>query len=267
MPNLIRWLAAHRSWNILLLAGYFLAVVLPHKRFGSFLNDRVFSGVSRATYNWIILVLAVAVLIGALLFFWQKTRALPNRNKLRFYLLSTIVLAALVIGMLFVINIEMIHFPQYAIFAILVFPLTGCYRDAMLWTLLAGTLDEAFQYFYLAPQDTTYFDFNDVITNLVGSAFGLILLKSFDLQERVRKRFGSPAIIAWGVLGMLLLVLVATGYLSVYPSEEAPWQLVRAFPEDFWSTVPLGFTYHVVSPGEGVVVVFLLLLFYNPLWR
>ncbi|MCB0476370.1 MAG: hypothetical protein KDC69_11885, partial [Flavobacteriaceae bacterium] len=169
---------------LLVLIAYYLSVVLPHKRFGAFLNDVVFKGVARDQYNLIVLIGAILVFTGLLIIFFKNTAYSKERNKLRIYLLFNTLFAIVVVKTLFVINIELIHFPQYALFAILVFPLARCYNSTLLWSFQAGALDEAYQYFYLAPNDTSYYDFNDLITNLVGASFGLIFLKSFGVKEK-----------------------------------------------------------------------------------
>ena len=250
--------------QLLLVVGYYLAVVLPHKRFGSFLNQTVFQSFSRDQYNLIIFILATVVLGFLTIVFHRNTRHAPEKRRLWFYWLSSIALALLISRTLFVINIEMIHFPQYALFAILLFPVIGCYNTVLLWSVMAGALDEAYQYFYLAPNDTTYYDFNDVVTNLVGAASGLVFLRSFGIAEGTNcSYFRSKAFYTLLVLLISMIFFRLIGLLSVYPDSNATYQLVRELPATFWTEVPLGYTYHVLSPVEGCVLIMMLLLFYR----
>ena len=169
-------------------------------------------------------------------------------------LLNTL-LAALIVHFLFVVNIEMVHFPQYAMLAILLCPLVGNYTSTLIWATLAGMLDEAYQYFYLAPLDTAHYDFNDVLTNCVGAIFGLLFLKSFKILENTQ--FSSIRSTFW--IGLLLIISTVVschlfGVLSIYPSDTHDFHIVREMPKRFWSKVHPNVIYHVVRPLEGILL-------------
>ena len=200
------------------------------------------------------------------LFFYLKSRKVDHKRRLWFYLLANIILAAIVINTLFVINIEMVHFPQYALFAILVFPLIGNYTATLIWSTLAGAVDEAYQYFYLAPTDTTYFDFNDVVTNLVGAVFGLLFLSGMNVKEYTTFQIKKSSI--WfgiGSIVLTVLVLHLLGYLSIYPNDDRPFHILREWPSGFWSKARFDVTFHIIRPLEGVVLTILLWVFFSRL--
>lgn len=272
MKALILWLYRRRLANIILLISYFLLVVLPHEEVG-LLTVQIFGHLSRDTYNLIILI---AGLIGLLFYFvpvirniWKGT---DKRLKL-FYLLLTIALVALVFNTLFVINIEVVHFVQYAVMAILLFPLTLRYWDTLYWATLLGAIDEAYQYFYLAPLRTDYYDFNDVITNLLGAALGLVYLRTFDLGilgKDGRKWYEIVPLWSTVVLFSITVILIQQNLLSVYPPSEGEasiFTLVKKMPAGFWSVVHPNVTYHVVLPGEGVIWTMILLMMFLSLSR
>jgi hypothetical protein len=76
---------------------------------------------------------------------------------------------------LIVNNIERIHFPQYAMLALL---LGLSLRNEMLIffvTTFAGFVDEFLQ-FAMDPMKTNYLDFNDIVLNILGAAAGVVLL-------------------------------------------------------------------------------------------
>ncbi len=271
MKRFIHWLSEHRLANIVILFIYVMAVVLPHKRFATFLNNTVVGGLGidnntaegRQTYNLVALSIAVFILCCVLYVFIKNTKDAVYRNRIWGYMIANTILAVIVLQFLFVVNIEFVHYPQYALFAILSFPLIQNYHQTLLWTTLAGTIDEAYQYFYLAPNDTFYYDINDVITNLVGAVFGLLFLWSFNIgTERRTKFLKSSAFYAWLVLGCIMAICCFTKLLSIYPSESTEFQLLKKLPNGFWSKAHPIVTYHITQPFEGTLIVIGLWLFY-----
>lgn len=264
MNKIISWFQQHPLTNFALIAIYFIAVVLPHKTFGTFLNTKVFKGITRAEYNRFVLYIALSMLLVFTIIFVKNSAQRAFRNRLWLYMGFNVILATLVINLLFVINIEMIHFPQYAFFAILCFPLVSNYLQALTWATLAGAIDEAYQYFYLAPNDTSYYDFNDVVTNLVGAVFGLLFLRSFGIAESKRPKFLRSSAF-YGIIALFLIVFISclTGILSIYPDEETTYQLLRKWPEGFWSHARPNITYHVMRPLEGLAITGLLIILFS----
>ena len=274
MKSAVDWLFKNKLWNALILLIYYLAVVLPHKKFGAFLNGTVikFLGINNNTpegrqqYNVLAISIALIILIAALYYFFKALRTVTDRTKILSLMVFNILLAAIIVRFLFVVNIEFIHFPQYAVFAILIFPIIGNYQSTLIWTTLFGMLDEAYQYFYLAPKDTSYYDFNDVLTNLVGAVFGLLLLRAYKIEEFAVFRLRTSSF----RYGILLIVLLIAGLhfldiLSIYPSDEHVYHIVRELPGSFWSKAHPNVVYHVVRPLEGTLLTIILWIFYGRL--
>ncbi len=252
MRKFYKWLSNHKIANIVILIIYYLVVVLPHEQVGLFING-IFKPLGRSNYNLVILVLCAILLIAIFASLWKRIRSSKRKNLLLFGFGFTILLMILVNSFLFVINIESIHYVQYAVFAILFFPLINNYIGTLYLSTLAGAIDEAYQYFYLAPERTDYYDFNDVITNLLGAAMGLLILKSLGIdgdnsKKAIRKKFVTPLLFSWALISAILI----TPLLSVYDKAD-PFQLVRKVPEGFWITLPPNETFHVVAPWEGMV--------------
>lgn len=272
MKRFIDWMAAHKVVHILIIAVYYVSVVLPHKRFGTFLNDTVVGGLGinnntaegRQVYNGYAISIAAILLIALLYFFIKNSRKLADRKKIWFYMIANIIFAVLIVEFLFVVNIEFVHFPQYAVFAVLLFPLIGNYKSTMVWATLAGMIDEAYQYFYLAPMDTAHYDFNDVLTNLVGAVFGLLLLRSMNVAEHSRFKLSRATF--WFGIGAIALVvggLHMGDILSIYPSEDHEYHIIRKMPDQFWSKIHPNVTYHIVKPIEGLSLTCLLWVFFS----
>jgi len=272
MTRVLSWLREHRFAHIVAIITYYILVVAPHKKFGTFINKsvtgtfglKISSVEGRAQYNLVVISLACGLLALVAFFLFRRLVSHPERRKLSFYFLTNVLLAALVINLLFVINIEFVHFPQYAIFAILIFPLIGNYRATLVWATIGGMIDEAYQYFYLAPKDTSYYDMNDVVTNLIGAVFGLLILAVYQIKEHTPFRLRTSTI--WvGLGGVAAAVTIAhlCGILSIYPSDDRPYHILREWPPGFWSTVNPDVTFHVIRPIEGVIITVLLWVFYS----
>ena len=264
MQFYVGWMSKRPVFNALLVVAYYIIVVAPHKKFGTFLNTVVFKGITRDQYNLYVIIGASLVLFLYGLFFFKESVKQVSRNRMWFYMAANILLTILIINFLFVINIEVIHFPQYAAFAILIYPMIRNYNSTLIWTTIAGSIDEAYQNFYLAPKDTGYYDWNDVITNLVGAIFGLLLLRSFNVKQRVN----NPWYQSSGLFGLLSLcglvfLLWLSGFLSIYPSDTSTIQMVTTQIEGFWHKVPPNVVFHVVKPLEGFTITLSLFAFYN----
>jgi len=272
MTGLLSWFRANRFAHITAIITYYILVVAPHKIFGAFLNKSVAGlfGITVSTvegrlqYNLIVISLFI-ILLGSVGYILKKRLVShPEKSKLLFYFVVNVILSAVIIKLLFVINIEVIHFPQYAMFAILIFPLIGNYTATLIWATLGGMLDEAYQYFYLAPKDTSYYDLNDVVTNLIGAVFGILILAVFQVKEFSRFKLKSSSI--WIGLGILFLAILGShlsGVLSIYPSEERPFHIMREWPPGFWSTVNPNVSFHVIRPIEGMVITIVLWIFFS----
>jgi VanZ family protein len=260
-------LTEKKALNILILVVYYLLVVLPHEQVG-ILTVKIFGSLSRSDYNLLIATLAALGLLLYIFLFFKKTRLNKDRRFLWFFLLLNVVLAVLCFRVLFVINIEAIHFVQYAFFALLCFPLFKNYALTIYWSMLAGTFDEVWQYFYLAPERTGYLDFNDVIINMIGAGFGLILIRSFAPKVKPLKLNSISFKIS--VFSLILLVsgiiaLLRFRVISLFKDENSLIPLYLVKPEGFWSEVPPKVKYHIMMPMESIIIIILLLAFYSAL--
>lgn len=266
--NWVTYLHPKKLVNLLLLFIYYLLVVLPHEQVG-LLAVKIFGSFDRSTYDLIVLALTISFLLVAIIFLTKKTFLHPQKKIIIFYLVSTVAFAALCINILFVVNIEAVHFFQYAVFALLCYPLTLNYNQTIIISTIAGALDEAYQYFYLAPQRTDYYDFNDVVINLVGVAFGLIIIKIFKPAAKAVsfiQFFKSPAFILSAFITIVTIITISTGFLGINPSNtSANFLLVKKAFDGFWTTVHPNITYHVMLPLEGLLVIISLWFFYWPL--
>ena len=271
MTNFINWLRANPFYNILILAVYYLLVVLPHEWVG-LQTVAVFGHLSRDAYNALILTIAVVSLCLYAIPWLLNMRKGTRQKQQIFYLISTILLVAYTFKYLFVINIEVVHFVQYGVFAILCYPLVRNYSLILIWATMMGSIDEGYQYFYLSPDRTDYYDWNDVITNLLGGALGLVFLRSFeiigqslDFKDFIRTKTFYTLL----VFALLFTIIINTNILDWQPTEssDATFYMVKKVPESWWSVVHPNVTYHVMLSLEGILVTLGLWVFYRKVGR
>lgn len=272
MANFVQWLHHRQKTNICLVLLFFLLVVLPHEQVGLFIVH-IFKDYSRDTYNLVILIMG---LVGLAAYFVPLIKYIyrGKHRKLKiFYTVSTLIFVIIAFNLLVIVNVEIIHFLQYGLMALLVFPLTLRYGETLYWCTLLGAIDEAYQYFYLAPHRTEYYDFNDVIINLLGAALGLILLRIMDIGQIgvQRKKWikTAPAIVTI-LLSGVVFILWKVGILFVYPPAgglNEGFLLVKKVPPGFWSIIHPNVTYHVIQPLEGIILLTIFFAFYAGLGK
>lgn len=269
--SLYNWLKNNKAFNIFILVAYYLLVVLPHEEVGKFIAKTLDQPYGRDTYNLIILVLGIIGLLGYLIPFYQGVKKLEQgKNRIWFGFGMTLLFIIISFNTILVVNVEIIHFVQYAVFAILAFPLFQNYRDTLFYTTIFAAIDEAYQYFVLAPFRTDYFDFNDVIIDLIGGAAGLLLLWGIGIRniETNQSWFKSPSFIGFSTLTIISFIAYFTGILAIYPSEtdsQAPILLIRKVYDDFWTIIHPNVKFHVVRPLEGMLILGGLFYFYSQL--
>ena len=86
---------------------------------------------------------------------------------------------------LLVTNIELIHFPQFALLAVLFLAAGFEAKTAWLLATLAGFADETYQHHVLYRNNpNTYFDINDIVLNTIGAAWGTCLFGATKLRAQ-----------------------------------------------------------------------------------
>lgn len=196
------------------------------------LGFRVYDRVLASTFA----VLGAAALLAVLLRGRQRRLLLPAAALL-------VALAVVANETLLVASIENIHYPQYALLAFLL-GRSGISAEAgWLGATALGTLDEAYQFLVLRRGAPSYLDWNDIVLNAIGAAFGIVALLLLGGARHPRplctsRMAGSAFVIA------LALALVSAPVLVrplLHPNA-------------------VGGQYHVLSATEGVVAI-------GALWR
>ena len=278
MITLLDYLSKNRIVNLAICFAFYLLVTLPHEQVGVGITA-IFKGVSRKNYDLTILSICVVLLLIFGAFLFSKLRELKKPLiPLGFFSLC-ILLMILSLNLLIIVNIEIIHFIQYALMAILLFPLCRNFLATLSLVTLLGAIDEAYQYYYLSPQRTNYYDFNDVILNLLGAALGLTLLRShYGIQEFIsteRQKIHKQVWIMFAAFISFFSLLIwqkkvihtMINRMGLSFDWKDYWSvLIRKETDGFWTEIPPKIIYHVVQPVEGVVIVSLLLFIYSYLY-
>lgn len=212
------------------LAVYFPAVCLGHLAFSIWLVSPRQTPFGEFAFKQLVPYLSVAAslaLLGWLV--WAARRARTPGRMLIGWALWLAAVALVDRDLTYSIN-EVAHYPEYAIVAWLLAATLDPFRMArpvgrvLFWTTLLGAVDECQQYIWIAPSYGDYFDFNDVLVNLLGGVLGLLLYYRFEpLPMRpARLRPSIPEMLAAALLTAALAGLAFSGRLELTPPREVP---------------------------------------------
>lgn len=263
----MNWLAGHQPITLLMALAFYLAVVVFHDEVTRFaIRFRNNLGVER--YNLFFTVISSVTLLFLLTYLIRQIRVKEHKTLKIIYLTTTAGLIVLFYRVALVYNIEAVHFGQYLVLAILLFPLLRSYGETVFWVTFLGVLDELYQYTILTPF-FRYFDFNDMLLNLLGAGLGVvIILTTCEVPAKRKAWYRLPAIRFLSIFIPLVVILIFTGIFVIYPDTtgvkgDAFILLNRdVAPSGFWTQAYKGHFYHIVRPGEGVLLMGLLFIFY-----
>lgn len=263
------WLVKHRVANVALVLIYFFAVVLPHEQVGRAINS-FFSVYERPTYNMVIAGIVVFIALVVISYLYPTIKRHEERPKLVAYIVVSILLVLLCFNFLLVVNVEAIHFIQYGLLAFLLFPLFRSAAIVMSLAVLAGALDELYQYLILDNMNF-YYDFNDVLLDTIGAGLGVLILKILGANTFSRKdkkwylTIGAELTIC---IAIILLVAGITGYFSILDErvDHAYFTLFKRVPDGFWH-YPRGpyARFHILRPIPGLILIYSIAFLYGRL--
>jgi hypothetical protein len=266
------WMEANRAVNLLLVLAYVAFILFGHDTFVN-VSIAVMTALTLPVYNMVVGAITVAVgavFVGVLFLFLRKDG--PQRPRQIFYLSAIVLMLVLHHFFLFEMNIEVIHAALYAGLALVLFPLTRRPGATIILALPVMMLDEWYQYIILYPEHVLYFDFNDILMDMLGCALLLCGLWIMGLSMRPSYR---PFLLRMEILLLTAIVagcVIATGLciVALFPETSCDNTLfvVNALPDpmEFWRTHPFtGRTYHALPPVAGLAVVTLAALFFTGL--
>lgn len=251
---------------------FFTVLLFGHDYFGTFIAE-TWDINDRPQFNALFDKLAIVLLVCFLVIVgFDLFKRKENRLKKVSYILFTSLFAFLSYRYLLVVHSEVIHFPQYAVVGFLLFLLIRNYPEALFAAILLGAVDEAYQYFSLAPEKTAYLDLNDMLLNAIGASFGLLIARATvaDSNRPKANYFKITSFIPLSLIlvGLLLAVLFSSGILAYQPEEvidPKTYYLIRKPIQSFWSPQDFGVTYHIIRPVEGLIYLIVYWLIFFPM--
>ncbi len=271
MKRLITFLSNHYLLSIVIALLFYLLSVLPHETVGDILSRHLDQPLGRTNYNLLISSIFMSFATIFLVWFYCQAKKIPKKEYLFIFslLILNVFLILISINVIFVVQIEIVHIVQYTLMSILVFPIVKNYRECMFWTFMLGVLDELYQYIVLAPNKNDYFDFNDVIINLLGVFFGLVIIRIAGVKES--KTYSNPLYRPSNVVAVLILFIIfisnSLGFISIKPvidnSQTVIFEFIKDFKPGFWTKLPRSGNFHIVRPIEGIVIIIGLMYLFN----
>lgn len=263
----VKWQTENRFINLVLVIGYVVFLVFAHEWFVN-LSVEVMNNLSLDVYNKLVACitgLGFTTVLG--LVFW----AIRSKIKVQWSgILFTISVLAGHIFHFFVfteMNIEFIHAMEFGLLAMLIYPLVGRFGAAAIYAFPIMFVDEWYQYQVLFDY-VEYFDFNDILLDLLGAGLFLSILRIFNHNSSGSKPIlQRPELYVLAFFGLAIAVLLMTSVIVPYAADESSntWLILNNIqdPYGFWREHPLiGSTYHVLEPITGIVTVFAVCLFY-----
>lgn len=264
----VGWLEKHRAVNLLLVLVYIGFLLFAHDVFVN-ISVAVMNHFSIPVYEKLVAAMLVFIVLGAVSagIYFLRTRTLNRR--LGVFLALTLLLLVVHFFVLTEMNVEFIHAFMYGGLALLLFPLVGRFGGAVVLGLPVMLVDEWYQYIILFPDYVHFFEWNDIVLDVLGAGLfvaglGVLGIKSNRGDTPIHKRAE-----VWLLTGFVLItgVLLASCAIVPYAVDSCThtWFVMNTLPEmqTFWYVHPaIGSTLHVLKPMEGIVVVFLLCVFY-----
>lgn len=240
--------------GVLLGIIYFFANIYYHELIGNWIFTNL-NGLDSSVYlqNVKLLVGIPLLLIIAIIIYHGFVNKI-GKIILPILIINTI-LAVFSYYYLVILPSESIHFVQYTILAVLIGYWTRNIMYTSVGSLIAATIDEAGQYLIIRPDATEYFDFNDVVLDMVGVGYGILVLAVL-FSDRIKTTINWRQFLGFCVAVLsLLVILLLSNIISIGPESTPIWfELVKVEQStDFWTFKRNGSIYHVLSPVEGVL--------------
>ena len=219
------------------------------------------NNLSLPVYNKVVLIVSICggvAVFASLLYMLLKTKECRNRKL--FFLLITSLLIALHYTFLFEMNIEVVHVLEFTLLSVLLFPLLGSFGASVAFTLPFIFVNEWYQYVVLYPGYIQYFEFNDVVIDLLGCGMAMIFLWIGGAKPKpVSVFWRKPEVVFLISVNLLFVVLLATCVFAFYPDGNCNTTFLvlnqLQNPHLFWQTHVYGAVYHVMKPVEGLVII------------
>lgn len=250
----------------MIIVFYGLAILLLHDWFVK-LSIKAMNLYSLPVYN--VIVRNFSLSLAAAILFASVVKSFQNKRFDSLFIL--IIFSAFLFLhsiLLFEMNIEIIHAVEYGLMAVLIYILTRNAGAAIVLCLPLMLADEWVQYRLLYGNYNQYYEFNDIVLDIIGCGIFLSVFKIFEPKRMAvrsdcinRKEFWFLS-----CAFLLFLVLIKTGVFAVHQNvvcNHTVFTLSKIqSPENFWHIHAFtGAKYHILSPFWGALFIYLLCLF------
>jgi hypothetical protein len=262
------WLENHRILNLVLVVAYALFLLFAHDAFVN-LSVGVMNSLSLPVFQKVVASIVVLFTLALVSIGWLIIRNGSVDKRTVSYFSASLLLLVAHFFVLTEMNVEFIHALMYGGLAALLFPLVGRLGGAIVFCLPIMLVDEWYQHVILFPHYTYFFEFNDIILNLVGAGLFVSMLSLLGMRSErtfypLRKRSE-----VWLLLAVAIILVGTMAACIIVPySEDAcsdTWFVLNKWPEmsEFWYVHPvIGSTFHILKPMEGITLMFLLCVAY-----
>lgn len=256
---------SYRAIIALVAIVYALLLILTHDVFQQ-LSLELQRSVGIRTWNTIFMLVSATTGVTLLVFALRRLRAHDRAPVLKRFAIALVLLGLLVIEGLMVKYVETVHFVQYAMMALLLYPIVGRASGAIILAVLIGLVDEWYQFHILYPGRGAL-DINDCVMNTVGSLIGGFLAVVFDdesTRDTVRSAGSARVwlggwIFFWGLVLALSFTPVAgvfadSGQLTYFKKRTTE----QGLPERRIRRTGAGKHWYQLMPQEGLGLIFVL---------
>ena len=276
MERLLLWLSARPRTAAAITTAYIAAVIASHELIQIsviWCYDRY----GRGSVNRVVHICGVAAAVAFAIYVVRHLARPAKRGVKAAYLAITLGMMAASWPVFFYTDIEVVHFPQYAVLAVLIFARSGSFARTMFYVALVGAVDEAVQFYVVHPNWGINLDLNDMVYNALGGGLGCTLVYlAVEGRFEPSRRKGRLSGLARVTPVLIVLALVAGGVvlsraglfgLDPRPDGSRPRFVVRRNgpPRQFWHHTSWGKSYHELSPGEAGVIGLALFALYGGL--
>lgn len=251
--------------NILLIL-ISTALILHLHNAGVSISVAIMNKLSLPNYNFWVKTIGIIIAIAIIIMLFVAIRKQRDFIVAKTSLLAVIMIAWLVhVSYMLEMNIEIIHGLLYGSLTFLFFTLTGRYAVAIICSIPVMMIDEWYQYQILYPSYVTYFEWNDVVLDILGGGITITILFFSNLYPFYNKMIWYKKIEVY-LLPIYLFLLgfgLFTCYIAKYVEEVCgnTWIVLNKLenPLQFWQTHT--FTkavYHVLLLHEAVLLIVIL---------
>jgi len=258
----MQFLYTRKLFAAILIAIYSVAIVMLHD---PLVNVSVFvmKKMSIPGYNLFISLLTLTLMISLMIVVFFQLKKHSNQLKIKIILLMFIV-SWLVMHYVFLLemNIEIIHAFAYGGLIYLFYGYFRLYAAAVIFSIPVMLFDEWNQYVNLYPNYNQYWELNDVVLDILGEVFILVVFYALNITsvKSFKPLYKKPEFIFLIVSTLLFIVLSESQVFAthtVYKCERTVFTMCNLPHEgtDWYIHTITKKHYLVLSPKDAMLII------------